>query len=41
MRSKGDTRMYDLLIITFAALAIFTPTFIAMRDRTNADWHVR
>jgi hypothetical protein len=30
--------MYTLLIATFAALTIFVPTFIGMRDRTNANW---
>jgi len=32
-----ETRMYDLLIATFAALTVFVPTFIGIRARTNAD----
>lgn len=30
--------MYTLLLTTFAALTVFVPSFIALRDRTNADW---
>jgi hypothetical protein len=30
--------MYTLLIATFASLTVFVPTFIGIRDRTNADW---
>ena len=30
--------MYDAIILTFAALTIFVPSFIALRDRTNANW---
>lgn len=30
--------MYLAIIATVFASAIFTPTFIALRDRTNADW---
>ena len=33
--------MYFAMITTFAALSIFTPTFIALRDRTNANWRSR
>jgi hypothetical protein len=33
--------MYDLLIATFAALTVFTPVFIGIRARTNADWRTR
>lgn len=33
-----ETRMYDLLIATFAALTVFVPTFIGIRARTNANW---
>jgi hypothetical protein len=33
-----ETRMYELLIATFAALTVFVPTFIGIRARTNADW---
>jgi hypothetical protein len=40
-RAKGETRMYYILTVTFAALTVFTPTFIAMRDRTNASWRMR
>ena len=31
--------MYEAIVITFAALTVFIPVFIAMRDRTNANWH--
>ena len=30
--------MYEFLIATFAALTVFTPVFIGIRARTNADW---
>jgi hypothetical protein len=30
--------MYYALTTTFAALTVFVPTFIGMRDRTNSDW---
>ena len=33
-----ETRMYELLIATFAALTVFVPTFIGIRASTNADW---
>ena len=33
--------MYTALIATFAALTIFVPSFIALRDRSNANWRVR
>ena len=33
-----ETRMYDLLIATFAVLTVFVPAFIGIRARTNADW---
>jgi hypothetical protein len=33
--------MYYAITTTFAALTIFTPTFIALRDRTNANWRQR
>ena len=33
-----ETRMYEILIATFAALTVFLPTFIGIRARTNADW---
>ncbi len=33
--------MYFALFILAAASTVFTPAFIAIRDRTNADWHVR
>jgi hypothetical protein len=26
------------MLTTFAALTVFVPSFIALRDRTNADW---
>lgn len=31
--------MYEAIVITFAALTVFVPSFIALRDRTNANWH--
>jgi len=40
-RAKGETRMYYAITTTFAALTVFTPTFIALRDRTNANWRSR
>ena len=30
--------MYDAIVNTFAGLTIFTPIFIGMRSRTNANW---
>lgn len=30
--------MYTAILTTFAALTVFLPSFIALRDRTNADW---
>ena len=33
--------MYYAITTTFAALTVFTPAFIAMRDRTNANWRSR
>jgi hypothetical protein len=30
--------MYGLLIVTFAALTVFVPSFIGIRARTNANW---
>jgi hypothetical protein len=33
--------MYFALIALASASTIFIPSFIAIRDRTNADWHVR
>jgi hypothetical protein len=33
-----ETRMYELLIATFATLTVFVPTFIGIRARTNSDW---
>jgi hypothetical protein len=30
--------MYYAITTTFAALSIFVPSFIALRDRSNADW---
>jgi hypothetical protein len=30
--------MYDFLLITFAALTVFVPSFIGIRARTNANW---
>ena len=37
----GESRMYYAITTTFAALMIFVPTFIGLRDRTNADWRSR
>ena len=31
--------MYEAIVALFAALTIFVPSFIALRDRTNANWH--
>ena len=31
--------MYEAIVTVFAALTVFAPTFIALRDRTNANWH--
>jgi hypothetical protein len=31
--------MYVALIVIASASTIFVPSFIAIRDRTNADWH--
>ena len=31
--------MYTAIITLFAALTVFVPSFIALRDRTNANWH--
>ncbi len=33
--------MYDAIVTTFATLAVFLPTLIAVRARTNGDWHAR
>jgi hypothetical protein len=33
--------MYLALIALASASTIFIPSFIAIRDRTNADWHAR
>jgi hypothetical protein len=33
--------MYDLLLASVFALTIFVPSFIGIRDRTNADWKVK
>jgi hypothetical protein len=33
--------MYDLLLITVAALTVFVPTFIGIRAHTNANWKTR
>jgi hypothetical protein len=30
--------MYDFLILTFASLTVFVPTFIGLQARTNANW---
>jgi hypothetical protein len=30
--------MYYAITTTFAALTVFVPTFIGMRDRTNSNW---
>lgn len=30
--------MYYAIVSTFFALTVFTPTFIGMRARTNANW---
>ena len=33
--------MYLALIALASATTIFIPSFIALRDRTNADWRAR
>jgi hypothetical protein len=33
--------MYYAITTTFAALTVFVPTFIGMRDRSNANWRNR
>ena len=33
--------MYYAITTTLLALTVFTPTFIALRDRTNANWRSR
>lgn len=30
--------LYYALVSTFAALTVFVPTFIGLRDRSNSDW---
>ena len=36
-----EKHMYYAITTTFAALTVFVPTFIGMRDRTNANWRSR
>ena len=36
-----ETHMYYAITTTYAALTVFTPAFIAMRDRTNSNWRSR
>ena len=31
--------MYTAIVTLFAALTVFVPSFIALRDRSNANWH--
>ena len=33
--------MYEFLLVIVFALNIFVPSFIAIRDRTNADWRTQ
>jgi hypothetical protein len=40
-RHTRRNTMYYAITTTFAALTIFTPAFIAMRDRTNSNWRSR
>jgi len=39
--AKRRNTMYYAITTTFAALTVFVPTFIGMRDRTNANWRSR
>jgi hypothetical protein len=39
-RQRRNT-MYLALVALASASTIFVPSFIAIRDRTNADWHGR